>query len=112
METSIRMDVHKLTLPDEKYALAVAPDLVLKSVRNARVGLCRWGAGTRSPDEGLRASAASEIAYVLKGKLRVETSSETFEVTQGQVAITNPAEPHCVTALADSEVFFVLLDPV
>lgn len=106
------MDVHKLTLPDESYALAVAPDLILSGVHSARVGLCRWSEGARSPDEGMRASAASEVAYVLKGRLRVETATEVFDIVPGQIAITNPAEPHCVTAMADSEVFFVLLDPI
>jgi quercetin dioxygenase-like cupin family protein len=60
----------------------------------------------------MRASGATELGYVVSGRLRIETASARFEVQAGDVLTSSPTEPHSTTALEDSEIFFVLLDPV
>lgn len=93
------------------YALDAAEPLAVAPVSEVQVGRCWFGQGMRSPPEGFRTSAAHEIAYVLRGRLLVQTESGSFEAVAGDILTTSPAEPHSTTALEDSEVFFVLLDP-
>lgn len=104
------MDLHRFPPLTGPYGLATAPVLNVE-VRQALAGLCHWARGQRSPESGLRASAAHEIAYVVRGALRVETATGTLEVRAGDFVTTSPAVPHSATALEDTDVFFVLLDP-
>jgi quercetin dioxygenase-like cupin family protein len=91
--------------------LDIAESIDLVPVTKAQVGLCRIGEGARSPPEGFRTSAAHEIAYVVRGRIRVHTESGVYDAAAGDVLTTSPAEPHSTTALEDCELFFVLLDP-
>lgn len=106
------MQIHRIPPLSGDYALSDVPRLSLVApVGAAQVGLCRFGQGMRSPDQGLRASAAHELGYVVRGRLRIDTAQASYEVQAGDMLVTSPAEPHSTTALEDSEVFFVLLDP-
>lgn len=91
--------------------MASVPVLNLDQASQAAPGLVRIAAGTRSPLTGLRASAAHEIGYVVRGRLRIETADASHEARAGDVLVTSPAELHSTTALEDSEIFFVLIDP-
>lgn len=108
------MDILRLTTqaqPDSPYALASSDRLDLDRVSSGEVGLCRWGRGKRSPESGLRASARHEIAYVIRGRLQISTAEHQHIAQAGDILLSCPTEPHCVVALEDSEVFFVLLNP-
>lgn len=65
----------------------------------------------RSPVVGMRSSAMHELGYVVSGRLRIDTAADSYEVAAGDLLTTSPAEEHSTTALEDSEIFFVLLDP-
>lgn len=105
------MDIHHFPPLSGGYALNSVPPLSLHNATQAVTGLVRIGAGTRSPESGLRTSAAHEIGYLVRGRVRIETASATHEARAGDILVTSPAEPHSTTALEDSEIFFVLLDP-
>jgi quercetin dioxygenase-like cupin family protein len=77
----------------------------------AEVGLVRIGAGTRSPAEGFRASARHEIAFVVEGQVRVDTATGSRIANARDVVVSSPTEPHAITALTDTTIFFVLIDP-
>lgn len=94
------------------YALSTTDAFHLKGVSHGLAGQVRIAAGTRSPEQGLRTSAAHEIGYVIRGRLRIETAVGTHEVAAGDMLVASPAEPHSTTAIEDSEIFFVLLDPL
>lgn len=94
------------------YALSTTDTLALQGVSTGLAGRVRIAAGVRSPEQGMRTSAAHEIGYVIHGKLRIETAVGNHEVATGDMLVTSPAEPHSTTALEDSEIFFVLLDPL
>ncbi len=104
------MELHRFPPLTGPYGLHKSPTLNM-DVSQAVAGLCHWAAGTRSPEQGLRASAAHEIAYVVRGRLRIETPTGEMEVAAGDFVTTSPAVEHCCTALEDTDVFFVLLDP-
>jgi quercetin dioxygenase-like cupin family protein len=59
----------------------------------------------------MRTSARHEIGYVVKGSVKIETEHQTVIARAGDMLIMCPAEVHSTTALEDSQIFFVLLDP-
>lgn len=94
------------------YALSTTDTFALNGVASGLAGQVRIAAGTRSPEQGMRTSAAHEIGYVICGKLCIETAVGAHEVAAGDMLVMSPAEPHSTSALEDSEIFFVLLDPL
>jgi len=104
--------VHRFPTRSGPYEVSAAPILDVAPVSQAMVGLCYFGEGRRSPESGMRISGATELGYVVRGRLRIDTADAQFEVRAGDVLTSSPTEPHCTTALEDSEIFFVLLDPV
>lgn len=105
------MQIHQFPPLAGEYALASTPVLEIDPASRVMAGLCRFGKGRRSPEAGMKASAATEIGYVVRGRLRIETASASHEAVAGDVLTSSPTEPHSTTALEDSEIFFVLLDP-
>jgi len=105
------MQVHRFPPLRGAYALSSAPRLEFAPVSHAQIGLCRFEKGLRSPQHGMRASAAHELGYVVSGRLRIDTEGGSYEVQAGDLLTTSPALAHSTTALEDSEIFFVLLDP-
>lgn len=105
------MAVHRFPPLSGRYQVAAAPLVDVGGVRKVLTGLARIGAGVRSPPAGLRQGCASEIDYVVSGRLRVDTASGSYEIAAGDIVIEHPDEPHATTALEDSEIFFVLMDP-
>ena len=103
------MDIHRPNTLVDAYALDFAPVYDLHDVQRVQTGICRIAKGTRSPPEGLKTSAENEIAYVLRGRIRVETATGVFEASAGDILTTCPAQAHGTTALEDCELFFVLL---
>jgi quercetin dioxygenase-like cupin family protein len=83
----------------------------LGTAQTAQIGMVRIGAGTRSPPDGFRTSAQHEVAYIVEGRVRVDTSDESRVVDAGSVVVSSPAELHATTALVDTTIFFVLIDP-
>jgi quercetin dioxygenase-like cupin family protein len=93
------------------YALTASAELALAPTQRLLAGRVRLAQGRRSPESGLRSSGEHEIGHVLKGRLRIETAERVYEVAAGDSLIMCPAELHSTTAMEDSEIFFVLLDP-
>jgi quercetin dioxygenase-like cupin family protein len=93
------------------YDLKPLENLDLKGVTQGAVGIVRIGAGTRSPAEGFRASADHELAYVVCGQVRVDTAGGSRIVNAGDVIVSSPAELHATTALVDTTIVYVLLNP-
>jgi quercetin dioxygenase-like cupin family protein len=106
------MTVHRFQPLCGPYHVVTAPMIVVNGVRNVLTGLVRFEAGIRSPATGLRQGCASEVDYVVSGRLRVDTASGSYEISAGDIVIEHPDEPHATTALEDSEIFFVLMDPL
>jgi hypothetical protein len=65
----------------------------------------------RSPSEGFRTSARHEIAFIVEGTVRVDTAAGSRTVNAHDVIVSSPAEQHATTALTDTTIFFVLIDP-
>jgi quercetin dioxygenase-like cupin family protein len=105
------MQVHKFPPLSGQYALVSTPILGFDPIARAMAGLCSFGKGRRSPEAGMKTSAATEIGFVVRGHLRIDTANSSFEVRAGDILTSSPTEPHSTTALEDSEIFFVLLDP-
>lgn len=105
------MQVYRFPPLTGAYALASVPQLETAAVNRAQIGLCRFEKGMRSPQQGMRSSAAHELGYVVSGRLRIDTAGDSYEVRAGDLLATSPALEHSTTALEDSEIFFVLLDP-
>jgi quercetin dioxygenase-like cupin family protein len=105
------MQVHHHTQLQGVYALATTEPFALQGLREGLAGRVRFSAGTRSPEAGERTSAVHEIGYVVSGRLLIVTATQRYEVGPGSMLVMSPAEPHSTTALEDSEIFFVLLDP-
>jgi quercetin dioxygenase-like cupin family protein len=103
--------IHPAPVLSGKYDLRPLEMLDLHSAGVAQTGLVRIAEGTRSPPEGLRASARHEIAYVIAGRARIDTAEGSRTVNAGDVIVSSPTEPHATTALADTTVFYVLIDP-
>lgn len=95
-----------------RYALSTSDTVALQGVSTGLAGKVRIAAGVRSPEQGMRSSAAHEIGYVIHGRLRIESAQGQQDVAAGDMLVMSPAEPHSTTALEDSEIFFVLLDPL
>lgn len=106
------MHVHRFPPLTGAYSLASVPSLSLNGASEAVTGLVHFGAGARSPENGMRVSAAHELGYVVSGRLRIDTAQSSYEVRAGDVLVASPALAHSTTALEDSEIFFVLLDPM
>jgi len=105
-------NIHRFGALSGDYQLATAPPIDVSGSKKALTGLVRFGAGRRSPPVGLRQGSVHELDYVISGRLRVDTASGSYEIRAGDVIVANPDEPHATTALEDSEIFFVLLDPL
>lgn len=106
------MQVHRFPPLTGAYALASVAPIALQGAAQVVTGLVRFCAGTRSPESGLACSAAHELGYVVRGRLRIDTAKASHEVHAGDVLVTSPAQAHSTTALEDSEIFFVLIDPL
>jgi len=106
-----QMKVHRFPRLLKTYELVSVPEFGVDPVTSILTGICRLAKGARSPEVGLRTSASHEIGYVITGRLRIDTASSSHEASAGEALTTSPAEPHSTTALDDSEIFFVLLDP-
>lgn len=105
------MTVHRFPPLSGRYQVVTAPLLEVGGVRKVLTGLARIEAGVRSPPQGLRQGCASEVDYVVSGRLRVDTAAGSYEIAAGDIVVENPDEAHATTALEDSEIFFVLMDP-
>ena len=105
------MHFHRFPPLAGPYALATVPSVSIVGVTQAVSGLVRFAAGKRSPDQGMRTSAVHELGYVIRGRVRIDTAGESLEVRAGDILVSSPTESHSTTALEDSEIFFVLLDP-
>jgi len=103
--------VHASPALGGNYDLRAIETLALDAASVARVGLVRIGQGVRSPAEGFRASARHEIAYLVSGRVRVDTADGTRIVEAGSVVVSSPTERHATTALEDATLFYVLIDP-
>jgi quercetin dioxygenase-like cupin family protein len=105
------MQFHRFPPLVGSYALATVPPVSIAGVTQALSGLVRFAAGKRSPDEGMRTSAVHELGYVVRGRVRIDTAHQSLEARAGDILVSSPTEPHSTTALEDSEIFFVLIDP-
>jgi quercetin dioxygenase-like cupin family protein len=105
------MKVHHHAPLTGPYALVTLPPIAPAGAAPVLVGLVRFAAGTRSPEIGMRTSAKHELGYVVSGRLRIDTEHASFEACAGNMLSSSPTEPHSTTALEDSEIFFVLIDP-
>ncbi len=83
----------------------------MEAASNLVAGRVRIAAGRRSPEAGMRTSALHEVGHVISGRLRIETADSVYEVAAGDTLVMCPAERHSTTALEDSVIFFVLLEP-
>lgn len=98
--------------PPGAYGLHILPALALSPGASGALAGCVWfAAGQRSPESGLRSSALHELGYVIQGALRIDTADGAHMARAGDMLLMSPAEPHSTTALEDSQIFFVLLDP-
>jgi quercetin dioxygenase-like cupin family protein len=104
--------IHPAPALGGNYDLRRLDSAQLGGAETVHVGLVRIGVGTRSPVEGLRASARHEIAYIVEGTARVDTAAGTRTVNAHDVIVSSPAEEHSTTALTDTTIFFVLIDPL
>lgn len=103
--------IHPAPILSGSYDLRSFETAQLGKADNAQVGIVRIGAGTRSPAEGLRASARHEIAFIVEGQVRVDTIDDSRIANRHDVIVSSPAELHATTALTDTIIFFVLVDP-
>lgn len=103
--------VHTLPALTGEYALLRLDVLTLDRATRGQLGICRIAAGTRSPPEGFRTSGRHEVAFLLSGRIRVETpGGETHEVQAPSALVASPAEPHATVGIHDAELFYVLID--
>lgn len=107
----MRTKIHRAATLAGNYDLRPLESLDLAAAKAAQVGVVRIAAGVRSPPEGLRVSAGHEIAVILKGRVRVDTADGSFEIGVHDAVVSSPAEPHATTALEDTEIFYLLVDP-
>jgi quercetin dioxygenase-like cupin family protein len=103
--------IHPTPALGGNYDLRQLDSAQLGGAETARVGLVRIGAGIRSPSEGFRTSARHEIAFIVEGTVRVDTAAGSRTVNAHDVIVSSPAEQHATTALTDTTIFFVLIDP-
>ena len=95
-----------------RYALEILARLDSGSGGRVECGVVRFARGTRSPVEGLHRNSCHEFAFVLSGRVLVETADRTFEAGPGDCLIGTPSEAHATTGLEDADLLFVLVDPV
>jgi len=93
------------------YDLHPLESAVLDAASSVDIGVVRIGAGTRSPADGLRVSARHEIAFLVDGRVRVDTSDGSRVLDAQSVIVSSPSELHATTALTDATIFYVLIDP-
>jgi len=94
-----------------RYDLRPMETVALHGAQSAQIGMVRIGAGTRSPAEGLRAGAQHEIAYLVSGRVQVDTAEGSRIVEAGSVIVSSPTEAHATTALSDATIVYVVIDP-
>ena len=93
------------------YAMSATSEIAIEAASRVMAGRVRLAKGRRSPEVGMRTSGLHEVGHVVSGRLRIETAERSHEVVAGDSLVMCPAELHSTTALEDSEIFFVLLDP-
>jgi quercetin dioxygenase-like cupin family protein len=108
---TMKTKIHPARVLSGNYDLRPLQTVHLDGAQAAQTGIVRIGAGTRSPPEGLRTSARHEIAYVIAGRARIDTAEGSTIVGAGDVVVSSPTEPHATTALEDTTVFYILIDP-
>lgn len=106
------MDIYRFHPLIGDYEVKIAPLLDVTGTTQVMTGVCRIAAGRRSPEQGFRQGCRHEVDYVIKGRLRVDTAERSWEVVAGDTLVASPDAPHATTALEDSEIFFVLMDPI
>ncbi|MDB5959833.1 MAG: hypothetical protein JWP59_1127 [Massilia sp.] len=90
------------------YDLRELDTVRLDGAHEIKTGIVRIAKGTRSPVAGLRAGADHEIAYVVSGKVRVETEAGVRFASCGDALVASPDIAHATTALEDTVIFFAL----
>jgi quercetin dioxygenase-like cupin family protein len=108
---TMKTKIHPARVLSGNYDLRPLQTVHLDGAQAAQTGTVRIGEGTRSPPEGLRTSARHEIAYVIAGRARIDTAEGSTIVGAGDVVVSSPTEPHATTALEDTTVFYILIDP-
>src|SRR5262245_60195417 len=109
-QDTMKTKIHPAPVLAGNYDLRPLDEAQVQGASTAQVGLVRIGAGTRSPAQGLRVSARHEIAYIVAGKVRVDTEQGTALAGAGDVIVSSPTEPHATTAVEDATLFYVLVD--
>lgn len=103
--------IHPAPVMTGDYDLKPLERAALDGATTAQVGMVRIGAGTRSPAQGLRASARHEIAFIVEGEVRIDTQAGARTAKSRDVIVSSPTEPHATTAVTDTTIFYVLIDP-
>jgi mannose-6-phosphate isomerase-like protein (cupin superfamily) len=103
--------VRKSPVLTGSYALANLASIDASPAQRIDCGIVRFGCNVRSPATGLHTNSRHEVAFVLKGKVLIETADARFEAGVGDCIVGSPAEPHATTGLEDSVLFFVLIEP-
>lgn len=107
----MRTKIHPAPALSGDYDLRPLGNASLDGAMSANVGVVRIGAGTRSPAEGFRASARHEIAFIVEGRVRVDTADGSQIASTHDVVVSSPTELHATTAITDTTIFYVLIDP-
>lgn len=107
----MKTKIHPAPVLAGTYDLRPLDAAHLHGAQTAQVGLVRIGAGTRSPAQGLRSGARHEIAFVVTGQVRIDTDEGSAFAGTGDVIVSSPTEPHATTAVVDTTLFYVLVDP-
>ena len=101
-----------ITLPLDKGAVDIKELGRYAPVKQgaAKVGVARFPAGSRHPEEGLNTHPEREISYILEGAFTVHLADGDQRVEAGQLVIFEPGEAQGSTALEDSRVLYFLQD--
>lgn len=93
------------------YALEILASIDTNPTKRIECGVVRFGRGRRSPASGMHVNSRHEVAFVLTGRVLIETQEVRFEAGPGDCIVGSPGDPHATTALEDAELFFVLIEP-
>ncbi|MBS0611803.1 MAG: hypothetical protein JSS24_01360 [Proteobacteria bacterium] len=107
----MKTKIHPAPALAGSYDLRPMETVALHGAQSAQIGMVRIGAGTRSPAEGLRAGARHEIAYLVSGRVQVDTADGSRVIEADSVIVSSPTEAHATTALSDATLMYVLIDP-
>ncbi len=105
------MQVHRFPRQTTPYALDLTPACDVNG-QTVVSGIAHWSQGSRSPEQGMRCSAEHEFIYLVRGRLTVETPAGLQQVQAGDLVTFSPSVLHSAVALEDSDVYFVLINPL